>query len=51
MSVNVGEINIESTAEAPAAQDGTPRPARPDPAELRLILRREEDRLERLWVD
>lgn len=53
MSISVGEINFEATPEAtPAPQGGAPGAApRPDPNEIRLILRRDDERRERLWVD
>ena len=53
MSINIGEINVEATREAapaPAAPSSVAMP-RPDPNEIRLILRRDDDRRERLWVD
>lgn len=53
MAINVGEVMVETTRDAaPAAPaTSTAAAARPDPNEIRLILRREDDRRERLWAD
>ena len=52
MGINIGEVTVEATSEAapaPAATGGAS--PRPDPNEIRLILRRDDDRRERLWAD
>lgn len=53
MSVTIGEVQVETS---PAAENATPQGAqpatkRPDPDEIRLIIRRDDDRAQRLWVD
>lgn len=58
MSVTIGEVQVdapehdspEPRAQAGAAPGGARSP-RPDPEDLRVLLRREEDRALRLWVD
>lgn len=53
MSITVGEVTVEATrdtAPAPTPNGNSARP-RPDADEIRVILRRDNDRRERLWVD
>ncbi len=58
MPVSIGEVQVDAPAQdgtEPRAQGGaapaSTRPARPDPEEVRTLLRREEDRALRLQVD
>lgn len=52
MSINLGEVTVETTGESPPAHTASAAAsARPDPNEIRLILRRDDDRRERLWAD
>jgi hypothetical protein len=53
MPVTIGEINVQTEqppAPTPAQPAGSGMP-RIDPDQLRMIMRREQDRRARLWVD
>jgi len=57
MPVTIGEVQVETPAEnaqaagAPPASPAGARAPRPDPEDIRILLRRDEDRAQRLWVD
>ncbi len=57
MPVTIGEVQVETPAEnaqgagAPPAPSAGARAPRPDPEEIRILLRRDDDRAERLRVD
>ena len=57
MPVSIGEVQVETPAEdvqspvALSAPSAGARVPRPDPEEIRTLLRRDDDRAQRLWVD